>query len=369
MGQLKTSPSFRLKPGPDLYRQALRAQVPERTLEAIEKWVDLKDMSNVVILDTSSPLNLINVISWRGYRENGVGCIINLKRINDIRFVNKFLESANEYLRTGGLLVGCVETTQMRKQRLLNKYLWPFNILYYFFDFWVKRVWPKMPRLKQLYFLLTNGRNRVISETETYGRLYSCGFRLVDTVKAGGRLYFIAEKIDTPDYNTEPTYGPLIHLKRVGKNGKVIRVRKFRTMHPYSEYIQQYVIEKYGLQEGGKVRQDPRVNSLGRFMRKCWIDEVPMLYNVLNGDLKVVGVRPISKQYLSQYPKAFQEYRRRFKPGFFPPFYADMPKTIEEIVDSEKRYLEAYEKNPLWTDVGYLFKILYSIVVKRARSN
>jgi lipopolysaccharide/colanic/teichoic acid biosynthesis glycosyltransferase len=369
MGQFKTPPAYRLKPGSGLYRNALKPLIPERTLEAIERRVNLDDMSNVVVLDTGCPLNLINVISCRGYQENGIGCIINLKKLNDIRFVNKFLESANEYLRTGGILVGCVETAQLRKQRLMSKFIRPFNSIYYFFDFLVKRVWPKLPWLKQYYFFLTNGRNRVISELETYGRLYSCGFRLVETVNAGGRLYFIVRKIDSPDYNTEATYGPLIHLNRVGKNGKTIRVRKFRTMYPYSEYTQQYVMDHNGLQEGGKIRRDPRVNSTGRLMRKYWIDEIPMLYNLLNGDLKLIGVRPISKQYLSQYPKAFQEYRRQFKPGLIPPFYADMPKTLEEIVDSEKRYLESYEKQPLRTDLRYFFKIAWNIFVKRARSN
>jgi hypothetical protein len=52
-----------------------------------------------------------------------------------------------------------------------------------------------------------------------------------------------------------------------------------------------------------------------------------------------------------------------------PPFYADLPKTLEEIMDSEMRYLEAYEKKPFITDVKYFFRAFYNIIFKRALSN
>ncbi len=352
----------------DLYRRALTTEIPEEAVEFIGEWVDLDNLWDSVILNTSSPLNLINVISWRGYDETGVGSIINVKRLNDIRYINKFLESANEYLRPGGHIIGCVETCQQRKERIMDKFAWPFNHAYYFFDFWVKRVWPKLPHLKHAYFLLTNGRNRVLSEMETYGRLYSCGFRLLKSFNAEGRLFFVAEKVGEPDYNTEASYGPLIRLKRIGKNGKIIKVCKFRTMYPYSEYLQQYVYEFNGLQSGGKLKEDPRVNRLGRFLRKYWLDELPMIINLLRGDLKLFGVRPISRHYLGLYPKEFQEYRKQFTPGLIPPFYADMPQTLEEIVASEARYLKAYEQSPILTDVRYMWKAFCNIVFKRARS-
>ncbi len=354
---------------PNLYRKVLYNEVPDQVVDFIESTVDLDNLADMVIVQTSSPINLINLVSCRGYDESGVGCIINLKQLNDIRFINKFLESANEHMRPGGMLIGCVETARQRQERIMAKFPWPLNKIYYFFDFWVKRVWPKMPYLKRLYFLLTAGHNRVISEMETYGRLYSCGYRLVKTFQAEGKLYFVAEKTGEPDYNNEASYGPLIKLRRVGKNGKVFRVFKFRTMYPYSEYLQQFVYEQYGLQSGGKMKEDPRVNTLGRFLRKFWLDEVPMLANLLRGDLKIVGVRPLSRHYMSLYPQDFQEYRKQFKPGLIPPFYADLPKTLEEIVASEARYLQASERNPFWTDVKYLFKAAYNILIKRARSN
>ena len=83
----------------------------------------------------------------------------------------------------------------------------------------------------------------------------------------------------------------------------------------------------------------------------------------------MIGVRPLSQHYLSLYTHELREKRDLHKPGLIPPFYADMPKTIDEIMDSEMRYLEAYEKNPFTADVKYFFRIFHNIVVKRARVN
>ena len=93
-----------------------------------------------------------------------------------------------------------------------------------------------------------------------------------------------------------------------------------------------------------------------------------MLINWAKGELKFVGVRPISNHYLSLYSKEHQERRKNFKPGLLPPFYADMPKTIKEIELSEKRYLDSYEKNPIKTDIKYFIKAVDNIFIKKKRS-
>jgi lipopolysaccharide/colanic/teichoic acid biosynthesis glycosyltransferase len=157
-------------------------------------------------------------------------------------------------------------------------------------------------------------------------------------------------------------------LKRVGKGGKIIYVYKMRTMHPYSEYLQQYVYDKYNLESGGKFRNDFRVNTVGKVMRKVWLDELPMLINLIRGDLKIFGVRPLSRHYFELYDEELQDLRCKVRPGLVPPFYVDMPKTLEEIQDSERRYIEAYLRRPLITDWRYFWKAVYNILVRRARS-
>jgi lipopolysaccharide/colanic/teichoic acid biosynthesis glycosyltransferase len=140
-------------------------------------------------------------------------------------------------------------------------------------------------------------------------------------------------------------------------------------MHPYSEFLQAYMYEKHHLQKGGKISNDIRVSTWGRFLRKYWLDEVPMLINLLKGDMKIVGVRPLSAHFFSLYSKELQDKRTQFKPGLLPPFYADMPKTLEEIQNSEMRYLNACEQKGVFrTDWVYFWRIIYTIVFKRARS-
>jgi lipopolysaccharide/colanic/teichoic acid biosynthesis glycosyltransferase len=140
-------------------------------------------------------------------------------------------------------------------------------------------------------------------------------------------------------------------------------------MFAYSEYLQEFVYKKQGLQSGGKIKDDPRVNKMGYFLRKYWLDELPMLINLLKGEIKIFGVRPISGHYLSLFPLEFQEYRRQFKPGLIPPVYVEIPETLEDVVAIERRYLKAYERRPLQTDIKYFYQFVCNVIFKKVRSN
>ena len=295
--------------------------------------------------------------------------IVKVERINDVRFLNKYFEEVNRKLKVGGVFKGNVETFSVRRMRLITKFPRPLNTIYLFFDTILVRILPKLRVTKNLYFSITKGKGRVLSKAETYGRLYSCGFKIIEEENLNTRFYFTAIKVKEPLYPKNPSYGFLISLERVGKNGKPIKVRKFRTMHPYSEYLQEYVFEKNDLKEGGKIKDDFRISREGRILRKFWLDELPMLYNFFKGEMKLVGVRPITKHYFSLYSIELQELRVKTKPGLIPPFYADMPVTLEEIMASEIKYLKAYYKRPFRTDVFYFFKAINNILIKRKRSS
>ena len=149
----------------------------------------------------------------------------------------------------------------------------------------------------------------------------------------------------------------------------MFKVYKLRTMHPFSEYLQEYVYNKNQLKEGGKIKNDFRISPEGRIFRKFWIDELPMFINFFKGEMKLVGVRPLSEHYFSLYTKELQTLRTKTKPGLIPPFYVDMPTTLEEIMASEIKYLKAYKKRPYYTDFIYFFKSLYNILIKNKRSS
>ncbi len=333
----------------------------KQVYDFIFKYVPV-DSYNTYIIDTISHIN-IELLTLKS-----INAIVNLKRINDIRYINKFFESVNAQIPDGGVLVDFLETKDQRKKRILKKFPPILDYIFYSFDFMLKRVFPKFALTKSIYFLLTRGQNRVLTKAEAFGRLYSCGFEIIDEMEADGHIYFIAIKTKKPIFPEKPTYGPIIQLRRVGKGGKLIKVYKLRTMHPYSEFLQDYVYKKEGLKEGGKFKSDFRVSNLGKFFRMFWLDELPMIVNFLRGDLKIVGVRPISQHYFDLYPEEHQKRRIKYKPGLVPPFYVDNPKTLEEIIDSEGRYFDAYDKNHVLTDLRYFFKAFYNIVFRKARS-
>ncbi len=333
----------------------------EEVYQYLSDYISIENKRTIVMM-TKTSFN-IDALS-----DNYFTTLVNFARINDIPRINKFFHAINQKLPMDGIFVGCAETKGDRKLRLLKKYPPVIGQIYYIFDFIFKRIFPKLPFTKKIYFKITEGRNRVISWTETLGRLYSSGFNIIDEKKINGKMYFVVKKVDEPSLDVEPSYGPICKMKRFGQHGNVINVYKFRTMHPFSEYLQQYIYDKNSLREGGKFNNDFRISTVGSFMRKYWIDELPMLANLIKGDIKLVGVRPLSQQYLGLYSPELKEKRLKHKPGLIPPFYADLPKTLDEIMRSEMNYLTQYEKNPVTTDIKYFFKTLQTILFKKARS-
>ncbi len=352
----------------DNYMEILTANLPAAAVAFMSRHVDLNDNRDTVLLETGSPLNFSHIHSDSNPLGPEVGAIINIKKVNDAQYINKLFEATNLKLNNGGIYIGRAETSVARRSRIIKKYLFPFNYIYYCLDFLLKRIFPKVPVLKKIYFLITGGRNRVLSEIEIYGRLNCCGFTVLESTMINNLLYFVAEKIKEPAYDHQATYGPLIKLNRVGRGGKIIKVYKLRTMFAYSEYLQEIIYKQNSLDEGGKFKNDPRISTIGIFLRKCWLDELPMVYNMIKGEVKIVGVRPLSKHYYSLYPDSLQQLRIKTKPGLIPPFYADMPKTLAEIVISEERYLQEYLEKPMRTDMKYFYKAMYNIIIRKARS-
>ncbi|MEZ5073031.1 MAG: sugar transferase [Bacteroidales bacterium] len=286
----------------------------------------------------------------------------------DIRQLNKFFESVNHKLPDKGTFIGCAETADLRKKRILAKFPPVLNWIAYTGDYIIKRVFPKFYPTRGIYFFLTRGNNRVLTRAEVLGRLYACGFEVVEETYVDQKFFFVTRRIKDPAFDINPTYGPFITLNRIGKGGEMIRVYKLRTMSPYAEYLQDYVHKLNSLDKGGKFKSDFRISPSRSILRKLWIDEFPMIINLIRGDLKLVGVRPISKHYFSLYSKELQEKRIRYRPGLIPPFYVDLPNTLEEIEASEMRYLDAFEKHPVRTQFRYFWKALFNIVFKKARS-
>jgi lipopolysaccharide/colanic/teichoic acid biosynthesis glycosyltransferase len=298
-----------------------------------------------------------------------VKTIVLLDKINNFRQINKKFEDANDKLPMGGLFMGSFETfnSRVRKARFCNVPI--LKHVCSSMGFLVHRVFPKLPYVKKGYFFLTKGKNRLLSKAEALGRLVSCGFDILDYTEIDGIHYFASIKIKEPSYDMNPSYGPLFKMQRVGKNGKMIGVYKFRTMHPYSEYLQDYILKLNGYAETGKPANDFRLVPWGKFLRRYWLDELPQLINLFKGELKLVGARPVSKTYFKDIPEDIQKLRLTQKPGCIPPYVAlNARSTVKDVLGAEKEYLQEKIKNPYSTDTKYFFNAIYNILFRGKRS-
>ena len=331
----------------------------------IDNAIDLSKISR----PSTAVLNSDDISDVGSLDDDSLRLVMNLQKTNNIRWVNKYFLVIYKKLKPGGYFVGNVDTIALHKERFYSKYSGKFTGILYFVNFIFRRVLPKLRGINRTYFAVTKGRGRLISRAEVLGRLYYCGFEVIAEQDDKNRAYFIARKAKSVSLDQSPSYGPIVQLERSGGNGQTINIYKFRTMYPYSEYLQQYVYEKNRLQKGGKFKDDFRVSALGNFMRETWLDELPMLYNWIKGDVKLLGVRPLSMQFLSLYSSELRDIRKQVKPGLIPPFYADMPETLEEIQESELRYLQSYLREPFKTQYTYLWKAFVNIIIRGARSH
>lgn len=146
-------------------------------------------------------------------------------------------------------------------------------------------------------------------------------FRLLDLTVAGLIFLFVLPLMLLAALAISLTSrGPVIYRQaRIGHEGREFICFKFRTMtHSAASSINALLVDGSAYQEEWaaiyKLRADPRVTPLGRFMRRYSIDELPQLFNVFNGDMSVVGPRPIVADEIHRYGEHFAGYCS-VKPG------------------------------------------------------
>ncbi|RKY91479.1 MAG: hypothetical protein DRQ13_11385, partial [Ignavibacteriae bacterium] len=194
----------------------------------LERTLDL----NTFDIDNTSIVKSRNLYNVEVFPENYLELFINLHKINDIRRINEYFMEVNKRMCDGGIFTGNFEPIKYRHDRYRNKYPFILANTLYLFDFLWKRVAPKLPIIRKIYFLLTSGQDRALSLAEGLGRLYYCGFEIIDLKVINNLCYFVAKKIGPPSTDENPSFSPVIKMKRVGKEGKPVYVYKLRTMHP-----------------------------------------------------------------------------------------------------------------------------------------
>ncbi len=112
-----------------------------------------------------------------------------------------------------------------------------------------------------------------------------------------------------------PGASPIYVQERIGKNGKAFKFYKFRSMVPDADKMLEKLLDKNEMDGPAfKMKDDPRITRIGRFIRKTSIDELPQLWNVLKGDMSLVGPRPPLPREVEQYTD-YQKQRLSVTPG------------------------------------------------------
>ncbi len=163
--------------------------------------------------------------------------------------------------------------------------------------------------------------------------------------------------------------GPIFFShKREGKNGKKIMIYKFRTMYKDAkERLEKILREDENARKEWetyfKLKNDPRVTKIGKFLRKTSLDELPQIFNVLKGEMSFVGPRPVIEDEIKKYYKEYADFYYMVKPGITGLWQISGRNDVD--YDNRVRLDTWYVLNwSLWLDVVILFKTV-SVVLKR----
>lgn len=159
-----------------------------------------------------------------------------------------------------------------------------------------------------------------------------------------------------------PGAAPIYAQERMGKNGRKFKFYKFRSMVPNAEKMLDDLLDKNEM-EGPvfKIKNDPRLTRVGRFIRKASIDELPQLWNVLKGDMSLVGPRPPLPREVSQYT-TYQMQRLLVTPGITC-YWQVQPKrnnlSFDEWLEWDLKYIA---ERSFWTDIKILIKTIGAVI-------
>ena len=156
--------------------------------------------------------------------------------------------------------------------------------------------------------------------------------------------------------------GPLIFKqKRVGRNGRIFYFYKFRSMYQDAEERKKELMEQNEMQgQMFKMENDPRITKVGNFIRKTSIDELPQFWNVLRGDMSLVGTRPPTLDEYENY-ESYQKRRISFRPGITGLWQISGRSNIKSFDEVVKLDLEYIDRWSIGLDIKILFKTVVTV--------
>lgn len=165
-------------------------------------------------------------------------------------------------------------------------------------------------------------------------------------------------------YLDDPHGSPLFAQIRCGRDGKQFKMYKFRSMYVDAEARLQDLLHENEMDGPAfKMKDDPRITRVGRFIRKTSLDELPQLWNVLKGDMSIVGPRPALPREVEQYTE-LQKQRMYVTPGLTC-YWQTMPKrndiSFDEWMELDLKYIQ---ERSFWVDWKIIFKTFIAVLHK-----
>ncbi|HOM02587.1 MAG TPA: sugar transferase [Acetivibrio sp.] len=161
--------------------------------------------------------------------------------------------------------------------------------------------------------------------------------------------------------------GPVLFKQdRVGMNGRIFKIYKFRTMYVDAEECKGELMAQNQVKGGlmFKIKSDPRVTPVGRILRKTSLDELPQFFNVLKGDMSLVGTRPPTVDEVKKY-KTYHRRRISFKPGVTGMWQVNGRSSItdfEDVVRLDTKYIDEWS---IWLDLVIILKTIWVVLRKK----
>lgn len=202
--------------------------------------------------------------------------------------------------------------------------------------------------------------------TKVFNKGYMILKRAVDIIGAivGLCLTLVISIIIVPAILIESP-GPIIFSQtRIGKNGRRFKIYKFRSMYADAEARKKELLEKNEMKGlMFKLENDPRITKVGNFIRKTSIDELPQFFNVLKGDMSLVGTRPPTEDEFLQY-EGRHKRRLSLKPGITGLWQVSGRSEIVDFEDVVRLDLEYIDHWSLMQDVKLLLKTVFVVVFR-----
>lgn len=172
-------------------------------------------------------------------------------------------------------------------------------------------------------------------------------------------MIMVAVKLDSP--------GPIFYGHyRLGRRGRPFTAWKFRSMVTNADAVlKQHLIENHLLREEWererKLKSDPRITRVGRFLRRTSLDELPQLWNVLRGEMSLVGPRPIVDEEIAYYEDKFELYKR-VHPGITGLWQVS---GRNDVTYAERVNLDAYYVRnwSVWLDIYILLRTIWVVII------